>query len=45
MEAGTNFKNLTTFKGRGGGKEFVDILVVVADKTRILSEIICKEIC
>ena len=44
MEAGTIFLNLTVFKGRGGGKAFVDDLVVVDDNTCKLYEIICKDI-
>ena len=44
MEAGTNFLNLTVFKGSGGDKEFLDALVVVLHNTLKLSEIICKYI-
>ena len=44
MDAGNNFFNLTVIKGRSGGKEFVCALVIVVDKTRKRSEIICKDI-
>ena len=42
MEAGNKCFNLIVFKGRRGGKSFVDSLVVVVNKTRKISEKIAK---
>ena len=44
MEAGNNCFNLAVFKGRVGGRAFVDSLLVVVNNTRKLYGILCKDI-